>query len=361
MISLRKHFEILTRSPRDGQAVVPTAVEAPVNPEERRDETTVAEFCRVLTAVGESGKRAVPALGDELVRNFKQIEDAFTRLSQPASIETTSSRMRAELSRWADRAYQHHSDNEREIREIIEVVARATESVAERDKKYATQIGDMSGRLGAIADMNDLATIRRSIIEGTRALKACVEKMAEESAESLSRLTNQVAEYRTRLEESERALVTDELTQLANRRAFENELDVRISGGHTFNLIMIDLNGFKSVNDRHGHLAGDDLLKQFAGELSLQFMPEDILARWGGDEFAALVYGEQSIAELRVERIRRWALGEYKLTVNGEVVKVRLDAAIGCVAWDGEEKGPELVARADKCCYADKDQGRSRR
>ncbi|HYA16963.1 MAG TPA: GGDEF domain-containing protein, partial [Bryobacteraceae bacterium] len=261
-------------------------MESPAAGRETRDESTVSEFRKVLSAVGESGKRAVPALGDELIRNFKQIEDAFTRLSKPASLETTSNRMRAELSRWADRAYQHYADNEREIREIIDVVARATEAVAERDQKYATQIGDMSGRLGAIAELNDLPTIRRSIIEGTRALKVCVEKMAEESRESLSKLTSQVAEYQTRLEESERALITDELTQLGNRRAFENQLEIRISGGHTFNLIMIDLNGFKAVNDRHGHLAGDDLLKQFAGELSLQFMPDDVLARWGGDEFA---------------------------------------------------------------------------
>ena len=356
MISILKHLESF-KSSRSAEAVAPpveTGEAAPGN----RDETTVSEFCKVLTAVGDSGKRAVPALGDELIRNFKQIEEAFTRLSKPATLETTSNRMRTELMRWAERAHQHHADNEREMREIIEVVARATESVAERDKKYATQIGDMSGRMGAIADLNDLPTIRRSIIESTRALKAVVEKMAEESRDSLSKLTNQVAEYRTKLEESERALVTDELTQLGNRRAFENELEIRISGGHTFNLIMIDLNGFKTVNDRHGHLAGDDLLKQFAGELSLQFMPEDVLARWGGDEFAALVYGELSIATARVERIRRWALGEYKLNVNGEVVRVKLDAAIGSVAWDGEEKGPELLARADKCCYEDKGQSR---
>jgi GGDEF domain-containing protein len=83
-------------------------------------------------------------------------------------------------------------------------------------------------------------------------------------------------------------------------------------------------------------------------------MSGDVLARWGGDEFAALVYGEFSTAEARVERIRRWAFGDYKLKVDGAIVKVGLSGAIGAVAWDWEESGAALLARADKCLYADK-------
>jgi diguanylate cyclase (GGDEF)-like protein len=355
MISLRKHIESFTRP---STAVHEQA--AAIAVAEAGDPSAVSALCTVIEAVGESGQRAVPVLGEELIRNMGMIQAAFARLDNPATPEVTSARVKAELGRWADRAFQHHVDNQRDMKEIINVVARATETVGERDQKYATQIGDLSRRLGALTDLDDLPLIRRSILESTRALKACVEKMTEDSRESMSKLLGEVADYRSRLAESERVSVTDELTSLGNRRAFETELDIRITGGQTFSLIMIDLNGFKAVNDRYGHLAGDDLLRQFAGELTLQFMPGDMLARWGGDEFAALVYGEFTVAESRVERIRRWALGEYKLNVEGQPVKVKLDAAIGAVSWNGAERGATLLARADKCLYADKGQNRTR-
>ena len=351
MISLRKHIDAYRDKPA---AVAETPASAPANP-------AVTAFRTVLAAVSESSQKAVPALGDELVRNFAQIEEAFTRLENPEPLDVTSTRVQSELSTWADRAYQHHTDNEREMKEIIATVARATAAVAERDQKYTTQIGDLGGKLSSLARLDDLPLIRRSILESTRTLKECVEKMAEDSREAMSKLTTEVAVYRTRLEESERASSTDNLTKLANRRGFEAAFDARLAAGNTFSLILIDLNGFKAVNDQLGHLAGDDLLRQFAEELRGQFAPGDVLARWGGDEFGALIYGGQEAVDARVERIRRWAFGDYKLNVNGVVTKVALSGAVGAVEWTGKEDASALLARADKMLYAEKSQLRLKR
>lgn len=117
---------------------------------------------------------------------------------------------------------------------------------------------------------------------------------------------------------------------------------------------MLDMNDFKGVNDRYGHLAGDDLLRQFAVELRGIFRPSDLVARWGGDEFVAIAAVPLADAELRVENIRRWALGEYKIQAGEQRVKVTAQASIGAVEWNGAETGLELVARADAGVYADK-------
>jgi diguanylate cyclase len=371
MISLRKHMDEFTApSGAKATAAEPGASDRGTNP--RNDSRQKSEklsakpsaqppldpalsaYCTVLNAVGESGQRAVPGIGDELIRNFAQIQEALARMPNRETVEVTTARVQAELSRWADRAWQHHADNEREIKEIINVLATASETVAERDKKYAAQLGDLGGRMSAIAELDDLPLIRRSILESTRALKACVEKMSEDSRQSVKKLAGEVAECRSRLAESERAACTDDLTQVGNRRAFETELEHRIAARHTFSLIMLDLNGFKNVNDRYGHIAGDDLLRQFAGELRLQFGVIDLLARWGGDEFAGIIAGPQQEAEERIERIRRWVLGDYKISVNCEIVKIKVEAAIGVAAWSGRETGVELLARVDRCLYEDK-------
>jgi diguanylate cyclase len=148
--------------------------------------------------------------------------------------------------------------------------------------------------------------------------------------------------------------LTDALTGLGNRRAFENQMEVRMVARQTFSLIMIDLNGFKAINDQHGHMAGDDLLRQFGGELRAHFNSQDLLARWGGDEFAAIVAGPHTGAECRADRIRRWALGDYKISTGNATVLVAIDAALGVVEWNGSETQGELIARTDRCLYADK-------
>jgi diguanylate cyclase len=367
MISLRKHMDEFTTPSEPTPVVASEPVPAPRTEIERRSyrpskgtlpkpplDPAVSAFCNVLTAVGESGQRAVPGLGDELIRNFAQIQEALARMPNRENVTVSSQRARAELTRWADRAWQYHADKGREIKEIINVVARASENVSERDKKYADQLGDVGGRLGAIVELDDLRLIRRAILDSTRTLKACVAKMTEESRQTVARLGQEVAEYRTRLAEAERVSCTDDLTQVGNRRAFETELEHRITSRHEFSLIMVDLNDFKSVNDTLGHVAGDDLLRQFAGELRLQFRTVDLVARWGGDEFAAIIAGPPTEAEARVGRIRRWVLGDYKISVGNEIAKVDVKAALGFAAWNGNESGAELLARADQSLYADK-------
>jgi diguanylate cyclase (GGDEF)-like protein len=337
LISLRKHIE----GYRDPVA-----------------ESAMGAFRASLLAMADCGRRALPNLSDDLSRKLTEIENSLARPVEPEKITSAAKDVQVELSTWAGRALDQHTENEREMKEIISALSRAAESVSARDQKYSQEIGGLSGKLKGIASQNDIGTIRRSIMESAAALKTCVERMAEESKQSVQQLTAEVKEYRTRLEASERLSTTDPLTELANRRAFESQLLTRIKTGRPFGLIMIDLNGFKGINDKHGHLAGDDLLRQFSSELRSHFTVADIVARWGGDEFAILVAGTLAQTEERVERIRRWVLGEYRIGTAEPPVRTKLSASLGAVEWDGSETGLELLARADALVYRTKEKSR---
>jgi diguanylate cyclase (GGDEF)-like protein len=340
MISLRKYIENYRNQPFQ------TA-----NP----PDPFVSEFRALLLAVGESGSRAVPNLGIELDRKMAAIGDGLEEsLAEPAAnglLTKTNARAKAELAQWSDLALSRHNDIQRELREIVSAVAAAAESVSARDEKYAREIGALTTRLGVIAQQNDLVVMRQSIVESTRALQSCVERMAEDSKASVRILTSQVAEYRMRLEVAERNSLTDTLTSLANRRAFEKHLEARIELGRPFCLMMIDLDRFKEINDHHGHLAGDDLLRQFASELKSQFTPEEMVARLGGDEFVAVTTAGPGDAADKVELVHKWVLGEYKIPSGERIVKIVLGASIGVAAWDGKESGLALLARADQEVY----------
>ena len=346
MISLRKYIDNYRADARkpsvDGQDI---------------PEPVLSEFHAMLLAIGQCADQAAPGLSVELNPKMTCLQQA---LAPPVSIDLlieTSRQARTELSQWADRALMHNRNVERELREIISVVSSAAKSLSDRDAKYAREIGDLTGRLTSIAEENDLASMRCSIIESTSALKECVERMVEDSKASVDHLTAEVQEYRVRLKEAERASQIDPLTNLANRGALEKHMEERVAAREPFCLIMIDLNDFKGVNDRFGHIAGDDLLKQFAQELKWQFTSAELVCRWGGDEFVVLISGHRGEAHARVECVRKWSLGEYKITRGDGEVEIQLNAAIGVAEWDGNESALQLFARADQEVYRAKQAG----
>jgi diguanylate cyclase (GGDEF)-like protein len=100
----------------------------------------------------------------------------------------------------------------------------------------------------------------------------------------------------------------DALTGLGNRRAFDEALTVEIARsrrlGRPLSLLLADLNGFKEINDRHGHLAGDHCLRQVAATFRDEVRLHDHCFRWGGDEFAAILAdSDAAVAELIAERV----------------------------------------------------------
>jgi diguanylate cyclase (GGDEF)-like protein len=143
---------------------------------------------------------------------------------------------------------------------------------------------------------------------------------------------------------------TDALTGLANRRSWYHALEAAIvrsrRHGHPVSVLLLDLDGFKEVNDRLGHSAGDLMLRTIASHWSAALRDTDLLGRVGGDEFAALLEHADEQAAFDIVGRLRGALPA------GE----RFSA--GAATWDGEESVDELVARADFDMYADK---RSRR
>ena len=105
---------------------------------------------------------------------------------------------------------------------------------------------------------------------------------------------------------------------------------------------------------RYGHLAGDDLLKQFAGELLAAFRTTDVVGRWGGDEFVVLIDGDFREAVTRVARIEKWVDGEYIVTTESGPRKLKVSAASGVTAWQPGDTPTTILQRADAAMYQHK-------
>jgi len=158
--------------------------------------------------------------------------------------------------------------------------------------------------------------------------------------------------------ERERELFTDGLTGIASRRAAETALVrelARLSrNGVGFSIAMFDIDRFKEVNDQHGHPVGDEVLRRVAGVLAAAARATDLVARWGGEEFIAIIASDLDGARAFCERARA-AVAELSCPGVG-----RVTMSAGATDCGLDETAEELIARADRLLYAAKGLGRNR-
>ena len=170
---------------------------------------------------------------------------------------------------------------------------------------------------------------------------------------------------RHRLEtELQRMAHIDPLTGLHNRRYLMKQLDVAVAASrrhkHPLTVTVCDIDRFKDVNDRYGHLVGDEVLRAFAGIVSQQLRKEDQVARFGGDEFCLMFpHVTPEEAARAIERIRL-ALEEYQLRApDGSLLSVT--ATFGMAQLSDEHRdGQHLFETADHALYEGKAGGRNR-
>ncbi|MGA3165141.1 MAG: GGDEF domain-containing protein [Terriglobia bacterium] len=315
---------------------------------------TLNSYRSALTAMGSCGVQACPALGHDLQQGLMGLVERLSNKVTPPVVKETEERIEEQLQQWGGRTAEYFHERAADVKEILLVLAHAAESVAERDQKYTSQFGEFTKRLRTMANLEDLPQIRSALMRGAKELKATVDNMEQDSHESVAALRTQVTTYQVKLEEAEQRASRDTMTGLDNRNAVETKTEHRIAENRPFCVVMLDLNGFKQVNDTHGHLAGDDLLKQFATELRSASRSTDAVGRWGGDEFVIVLDCNLGDARSHMERLRRWVVGEYSVQLGTDVAKVNLDAAIGLVEWQPGETMKEVLGRADAAMYQQK-------
>jgi diguanylate cyclase (GGDEF)-like protein len=175
------------------------------------------------------------------------------------------------------------------------------------------------------------------------------------------RLRSLLDELARRNAELEQLARTDVLTGLANRRHADDVLRATIASarrhGRTLSAVLVDIDRFKSVNDVHGHAAGDAVLREIALRLADGLREEDLAARWGGEEFLLLLPDSPDAAVV-CERLRA-AIADRPVNVHG-LLELHVSASFGWAPWTGEETGEALVGRADIALYAAKAGGRDR-
>jgi diguanylate cyclase (GGDEF)-like protein len=243
-------------------------------------------------------------------------------------------------------------------RRSLEAIQRLTAGVCQATADAASEVSAHQVRMRTLAD--ELGEIDLS---HAGSVAAVVQKLLAANAqlqERLKRTEQAIESHQEALHSTLRAAQTDALTGLQNRRVLETCLKKALRehrrGRPPVTLLMFDLDHFKSLNDTHGHMAGDAALRHVAEILRRQAASARLVARYGGEEFAVLLACRAADAAAQAEALRL-AICQTPFFVEG--APVPLTASGGLAEQRADDSPTGWIERADKALYAAKRHGRN--
>jgi diguanylate cyclase (GGDEF)-like protein len=245
------------------------------------------------------------------------------------------------------------------LESAIEATHAASGALFRGDKRIDERGGSLSGeqlRIG-FRDAFDDSTLTMVLAAG----EGSFNKDAREAAEWITAQAAIALENAHLHELVQEQAVTDELTSLANRRQFlealAHELARSARTGETTSLVLGDLDDFKTVNDRFGHPAGDEVLRVVGRVLRESVRELDVPARLGGEEFAVVLPNTTLDGAVRLAERIRVAIAEAAIVVGGN--RIPITVSLGVAAHAENETLEDLMHQADRCLYAAKEAGKN--
>jgi diguanylate cyclase len=230
----------------------------------------------------------------------------------------------------------------------------------QNSQEHIAALKEANAHLPLVTNVADLRDVIQSLISKNE----LNERETSDLEIRLKQAQDQAANLRQRLSQAEKLASLDPLTQVANRRRFEQFIGTEVERSHEEGtplcLIMTDIDHFKSVNDSYGHTTGDEVLKAFAALLSKNVRSTDLVARYGGEEFALVLPRTPMGNAFEIaERVR--ASFQSKDSSNYSRTGVgALTASFGIAEIRDGEPPSALIERADKKLYEAKVGGRNR-
>lgn len=203
------------------------------------------------------------------------------------------------------------------------------------------------------------AEVGRLAVAGTSAL---VEQVHFDLPSLIARELGAPLRMAALMEQAHRLATTDALTSLMNRRAFDAHLEEYAASiardGRRRSLVLLDIDHFKAVNDQHGHAAGDAVIGAVGRVLGRTRRGVEAVARWGGEEFVALLSTDDMAAAKAVAESLRAEIEGTDVDIGGRAIRVT--ASFGVTAWALGEPRDGALDRADRAMYEAKSAGRNR-
>ncbi len=267
------------------------------------------------------------------------------------TLDQISREFDAAIEEYSGKLSGYYNGSNAEVKEITSLLRDATRTLAARSTRYNHEFQGFATKLEKTASKENLREIRMQLSEQVLELRTCVDAMRTDSLAALQPLQAELRAIEGRLERAEKLATIDPLTNVFNRREGERRASEKMRNDVAFCLLVIDLNRFKSINDRYGHHCGDQVLKLFAQKLEQCVRAGDTVCRWGGDEFLTILECPLSDAFQRSKQLAHQLRGKFTVLVNGRKVDIELSASVGVSQYQQGESMETTFERADAMLY----------
>ena len=325
-----------------------------------------AEFTRL--AIPLLAKHQLPVDPTNFAVSYEYVSGKNKNLvSAIDGLEKKGSTLTPEVSEELYRFYLEENDApelgkmRESLRRILSEILGQIVTASDDTEQFRNILHKYSGSLVDSASPSAIRDIVNSVMDETKGMEKS-NKLLEDKLKSNA---HEMEKLRIELYKAKEEALIDSLTQLSNRKAFSQKFEQSIkmieeSNGE-LSVLLIDIDFFKKVNDTHGHLVGDEILRLVATAMKESVKGKDMVSRFGGDEFSillpetsiqgAVIVASNLIKLLGSKKLKRKSTGE-------SIDKVTL--SIGATSYKAGEPLDEFIKRADDALYFSKQNGRNR-
>ena len=263
------------------------------------------------------------------------------------------------------RAYSHEMemlDNIRaELKHIVASLQHDMKNSGLKLSDYISKLNQFSSFLAGFSAPEGMNSEVEKAIAATRA----TEQDQRGINSQIAQLSSDLDTLRQELVQVRQESLTDHLTGISNRKAFDSALEERIQYSRAtngvFSVLIADIDHFKVVNDNYGHLIGDKVLRFVASTIRRCIKGKDLAARFGGEEFAVILDSTDATGACAVaEQIRQAVYAGVIKEMDNKRVLDRISVSLGIAEFRENDLSHSLLQRADEALYLAKERGRNR-
>lgn len=296
--------------------------------------------------------------GARVAAEFQRHRKAVAAAGDPEELGAASDECLKSCRAILTQVNRRRSLQHAEMTALVAMVKEAVSTIGGFNRTFSADLEGSTSRFEALWRIEDLRELKEQLATEVASLREMAQERQQAFRSTVSVFEQRLVDLEQKLAETEHEASVDPLTGALNRRGFDRTCQKWLQGGRQqFVIALFDLDGFKEINDTHGHPMGDRVLAVVAEALASAVRDDDIVARFGGDEFAVLASGlTLRQAEHRMKTVMSALLAASPIPDHRPALTLSCGIA-ECSAGDTRES---LVHRADQALYEAKRLGKNR-
>jgi diguanylate cyclase len=303
---------------------------------------------------------------EAFLKGVNQLEAQFNLAQKLKKTESSFRKHEKRIGRFIDRQKRYLADREKELKDIIDLLAKAMVTLDTDNQRYNQKIYEQSEKIEQITRLDDIKKVKLALINEIENIQKTVREKQDRDSKQLKILSKRVNTLNLELKKAKVDSVTDGLTGIYNRKAFDRYISDRVRqntvAGNAFAILMVDIDNFKEINDAYGHPIGDRVLLAVAHKCRNLIRHEDFIARYGGEEFVIVLSYVSLRNAIKKARLICKAISDTRYSLEdvnaGHVLSITV--SIGVSIFQAGDTDKTLIDRADQALYIAKRTGKNR-